>query len=241
MPDGLHYVPWQGAGYRAGYRDGLRLLIVGDSFHDPVGAPDFPATVVGEFIDGRRNYPFFAAIQRVVTGTGAADLGARRAFWSRVAFTNLVQEPMAAASMAPTAAQWRRAWACFPETVAVTQPDAAFLFSKRGWDAEAGARGTAGGTVLDLAPDGKGRGFARLRVEAGRRFVSGCFYHPRYLSRNKEDLDVWHRWAVRLLGEAPRLLPALRLPGSPKASAATGVPCKPPLTCPGPSARSRDR
>lgn len=213
MAEGLHYVPWQGGEYGRGYRDGLRLLIVGDSFHDPVGSPDFPEQVIRAFMDGVRNYPFFTAIQRVVTGVATGDLAARWAFWNRVAFTNLVQEPMATASSVPTQAQWRRAWACFPDTVAATQPDVAFVFSKRGWDAEEGARGAAGGTVLDLAPDGKAAPFARLRMEAGRRFVSGCFYHPRFLSRNKENLDVWHRWAVRLLQEAPELLGRQAPPG----------------------------
>lgn len=69
-----------------------------------------------------------------------------------------------------------------------------------GGDAEAAARGAAGGTVLAMAPEGKRPGLARMREEAGRQFVSGCFYHPRYLSRNKEDLKVWHRWAEALVG-----------------------------------------
>lgn len=198
LPRGMHYIPWRGEAYAAGVQ-GRRLLILGDSFHDAVGAASFPSEVVGDFVAGRRNYPFFAAIQQVVTGERAGDPAARRAFWGRVAFSNLVQEPMQAASAAPTAAQWRRAWACFPEVVAATAPDVVFVFSRRGWDAEAAARGGAGGVALDLAPErrpGVRRGvWAQQREEGGRRFVSGCFYHPRYLSRNKEDLDVWHRWA----------------------------------------------
>ena len=197
----LHYVPWRGEACAAGVQ-GRRLLILGDSFHDAVGAASFPSEVVGDFVAGRRNYPFFAAIQRVVTGEDAGDLAARRAFWSRVAFSNLVQEPMRAASAAPTAAQWRRAWTCFPEVIAATTPDVVFMFSRRGWDAEAAACGGAGGVVLDVVPEGRRGVWARVRAEGGRRFVSGCFYHPRYMSRNKEDLGVWHRWAGVVLRQA---------------------------------------
>lgn len=196
----MHYVPWRGDAYRGGYRDGARLLILGDAFHDAVGAPGFPSEVVGDFVAGRRNYPFFAAIQQVVTGEDARDLPGRAAFWGRTAFSNLVQEPMAGASVSPSAEQWRRAWACFPAVVAAMELDVVFVFSKRGGDAEAAARGAAGGTVLAMAPEGKRPGLARMREEAGRQFVSGCFYHPRYLSRNKEDLKVWHRWAEALVG-----------------------------------------
>jgi hypothetical protein len=212
--DGPYYIPYKGNLYPADYLPGLKLLIIGDSFYTETWSPTAPTEAIEQHISGK-NYDFFEEVQWRVTGSQAKDKAERRAFWDRVAFTNLVQEPMAAASAVPTRAHWRRAWACFPQIIRATEPDVIFFFTRRGWNIEEKFDSPFGGSALEqLRPEHRPEDCAYLRdfssIRPDYRAISGCFNHP---SRDKKR-DEWHAWAVRLLSKAPAILRTASTTGS---------------------------
>lgn len=196
-----HIEPWQGRHYHNGFRHGLRLLILGDSYHSDTWEP-----VVEQHIK-TGSLKFYTKIQHMVTGDRSPDEPERRAFWEAVAFTNLIQEPMIAASAAPTFEQWVTAWSLFPEIIRLTKPNLIFCFSRRGWNIQEKLDTPFGGRCLkDLRPTHRPSDCAYLYdfavMEAGYQAVAACFNHP---NRNVQ-LDEWHDWAVTLINTAPAIL-----------------------------------
>ena len=112
----FYYKPARGRHYAGGYCHGLKLLILGDSHHSGTWSEDAAKEVIDQYVGGE-NRPFLAKIQRMVAGSTACGEMERRAFWDRVAFTNLIQQPIGDASDMPSYAQWRHAWSCFPSII----------------------------------------------------------------------------------------------------------------------------
>jgi hypothetical protein len=207
-PNRMYYIPWKGPSYKEGYRHGLRLIILGDSFNKDTWSQTAPSEVVQKYVAGE-HLRFFAKVQWVVTGTQARSEEERRAFWDRVAFTNLIQESMETPSTPPTEEQWRYAWECFPEIVSTTRPDVIFCFTRRGWNIQAKFDSPfIGSNIEQISSAQRPKDPAYLydfsSVQPGYRAIAGCFNHPSSIASNQ--LGEWHQWAARLLNEAPAAL-----------------------------------
>ena len=203
-PEGMHYIPYIGTNYQDGFAKGLKLLILGDSHHSGTDQRTAASDAITDYIRGE-SYPFFDRIQQTVTGDPAKSEGERRAFWEKVAFTNLIQESMGASSEAPTKAQWEFAWNCFPEMVSFARPDLLFCFTRRGWNIQAKFNSVFSGENLyniQTAND-----YAYLydfsNIAPGYKAVAGCFNHPSSRGYRPDD---WHPWAELLLQHASSAL-----------------------------------
>lgn len=206
-----HYSPFEGNHYGGGFRDGIRLLILGHSFYGDAWSPDAPSEVILQhhIPSGIR---FFSDIEQIITGTVKSDSLEREGFWSRVAFTNLIQEPMKTANTPPTSNQWREAWACFPELIERTRPDLIFCFTKTGWDIQE-RFGSPFSDSINLVNIRNEDGPLAYRsdvaflyncesISSGYRVLAGRFNHPSDVRRHNTVSD-WHNWALRLISSAP--------------------------------------
>ena len=202
----MHYIPYIGASYDSGFKHQLRLLLLGDSFYRDTWSSTAPQEAIKHNIE-HGSYHFFNDLQRIVTGASPVSSGDRQAFWDKVAFTNMVQEPVATANTKPNKEQWKGAWAAFPEIIRCTKPDVIFVFSQRAWVMESHFESPfTGSAVMDLWPHIPSKNAAYLRDfstrEPGRHALSGCFDHPSYVQRTGQ-WNEWHKWANQLLDAAP--------------------------------------
>lgn len=202
----IHYVPYEGASYGSGFKHQLRLLLLGDSFYGDTWFPTAPQEAIRHNVE-HGSYQFFNDLQRIVTGASPVSTEDRQAFWDKVAFTNMVQEPVATADSEPSREQWAGAWAAFPEIIRRTRPDVIFVFSQRAWDMERHFDSPfTGSAITDLLPSIPSKDAAYLRdfsaLVPGRHALSGCFDHPSYV-RRRGQWSEWHEWANQLLDAAP--------------------------------------
>jgi hypothetical protein len=192
----MHYRPWIGSRYEEGYRDGLRLLIMGLSHY---GDTDEGATShwTTRHIEEKPD-AFWTHVEQVVIGR-ALDRASRKELWHRVAFSNFLQGSMDAPGDKVTGEQWTRGRRAFAEIVECTTPDIVFVFAQSAWthmpdDAEF----PGSHSVADLGQSGY-----LYRIRPGYEILAAAFNHPRNPGCPRE---VWHAWSDRVLASAAGIL-----------------------------------
>lgn len=142
MPLATHYfLPWRGQFYEDGYRDGKRLLILGESHYiaDPADiTPAFTQNVVAEFL-ASNGHPYrrdlFGRLHRMLTGTEDPTEAAARQAWARVAYANYIPVSVGTSARArKAAAHWSLATDVFPALLDELQPDRILVFGKATWN-----------------------------------------------------------------------------------------------------------
>lgn len=142
MPaDTSYFMPWRGQCYEEGFRNGKRLLILGESHYikNPVDdMPTFTQQVVEEYLDSEGHaYPrdVFGRLHRMLTGVeDPAEVTVRQA-WSRVAYANYIPVSVGASPDAhKTVKHWMLAAEFFPMLIDELQPDRLLVFGKSTWN-----------------------------------------------------------------------------------------------------------
>jgi len=77
-------------------------------------------------------YRFFTRLVSALTGK-RPTLDEKRTFWHRVAYHNLIDEPLEASRRAPTAEQWERSIATLPQILADLKPEFCLVLGYRMW------------------------------------------------------------------------------------------------------------
>jgi hypothetical protein len=191
----VHYRPWQPRGYRREGYSGLRLLILGHSHYD-----DWSKNATRDWTLAhvqKKPDRFWTHIEQVVSGR-VLDPKQRQEFWSNVAFSNFIQEPLAGVGPKPSRRQWQEARRMFPEVVECTRPDVVFVFSTTVWEHLPENEAYPGSRHLP----GYGRRAYLYQIETSYRMLAGVFNHPRNPVRSREH---WHAWSNTLLEAARRL------------------------------------
>jgi hypothetical protein len=183
----INYTPWKGIKYDGGYRNGLKLLILGDSHYGGAGANHSELT--GDEI--RRHveiepYAFWTHIEQVIEGRTLSD-DARRSFWDSVAFSNYFQQALDRPGVRPSDVQWERGRRAFSEIIDYTEPDILFVFSLRVWERLPTLPEFPGTKSITEMTDA-----ATLWRVHGRSLVGGGFAHPRNPMVGR---DIWHAWS----------------------------------------------
>jgi hypothetical protein len=128
--------PWVGEKYEEGIRNGVRLLVLGESHYGTSGDDDaaFTQHVVENFGKEKR-HAFFTKTAKLVLGMGTGEHLSdekRRRFWDSVAFYNYVQEY---AGETPdgnvTGEMWERAKEPFLDVLGQLDPDALLVLGKQ--------------------------------------------------------------------------------------------------------------
>ena len=195
--------PFIGEQAALGYRDGVRLLVVGESHYGDLSEDGTEFVVEGFIGEGRRSKAarFLSGVQEVITGKLPETQTERAVFWNQIMFSNLIQEPLPDTQSQPTREQFHRGWLAFPSVVRYTMPDLIFFFTKRGWDIEERLDlGTEGESLPDIRQEGT-QNTAYLRdfsaVKPGYKVLSGAFRH----TSRPFDRAPWTAWANRLHNE----------------------------------------
>src|SRR5260221_3104767 len=192
----MHYLPWVGKAYASGYKNGKRLLILAESHYGDVRRIATRYWTKRHF--SKSSAGFWTTIERVIEGHNL-DKSARRAFWERVAFSNIIQESLDSAGVAPTESQWRRGRRAFREIIFWTRPDLIFVFSKRGFTRIPDRTEFPGSRELVLISPNKEPAYMYF-IEPGYKILAGSFNHPRRMIYRR---DQWHKWARTLVAAAP--------------------------------------
>ena len=185
--------PWQGDRYQSGVRDGLKLLIVGDSHYsdDPAECRDreLTRTIVGQaMVEG--GWTFFEHIREVALGL--QELQERTFFWNAVSFVNLVQEALPTSSSKPSAGQIERGWLALRETVDELKPDVMLIFSARAWDRGGSPSCKIEADAADFRPAHDLYGIGSYPRRNQPPLVAARFNHPRQPGCER---SVWRVWA----------------------------------------------
>lgn len=195
-PRCMHYRPWIGSRYQEGYRDGLKLLILGLShYRDP--DPGATCHWTNHHIEKTPDL-FWTHVEHVVSGR-ALDGAGRKEFWHQVAFSNLLQDCMNAPGDNVTDEQWTRGRLAFAEIIECTAPDVVFVFAQSAWTHMPDDTEFPGShSIIDL-----GQSDYLYRIRPGYDVLAAAFNHPRNPGCPRE---VWHAWSGRLLANAAGIL-----------------------------------
>jgi hypothetical protein len=192
----LHYWPWKGNRYRAGYRDSLRLLILGESHY----GDDDPGATERWTKEHCQKCPerFWTHVEQVVVGFPVQDSDDRQAFWDSVAFSNIVQDVQDRPGTQISERSWKRAREAFCDLIGLLRPDLIFVFSRTAWGKIPDDQEYPGSRYLpDVRSPYSANDQAYLyEIEPGYRVLAGCFNHPRSPGVSRA---VWHAWAEQLL------------------------------------------
>jgi hypothetical protein len=192
----MYYLPWAGKLYESGYRHGKRLLIMGESHYGDAYKLATRHWTKEHF--ARNSYRFWTTLERVVEGR-ELDTSARRRFWERVAFSNIIQEPLGGPGDLPTNAHWLRGRKAFREIIFWTRPDLILVFTKRGFNQIPDRTEFPGSRDVALISPNKQPAYMYF-VEPGYKILAGSLNHPRRMVYTR---DKWHCWVRRLLAAAP--------------------------------------
>jgi hypothetical protein len=204
----VFYFPYEGRDYKRGYRDGTKLLILGESFYNQVEDPNGPTFVIGSHVC-KKPLRFFTAAEQMVAGK-KLDGEERWKFWTRVAFTNLIQKSLDGPGDKPTDKEWQTARKAFVEIIKWTKPDLVFVFSRRAFSEMADSDEFPESRYIDPidardSPKGPSKYEAYLyKVEykpGNRCLLAGRFNHPRH---PVFPYEKWHKWAEALFKLAPK-------------------------------------
>ena len=185
--------PWKGDHYQSGVRDGLKLLVVGDSHYsdDPAECRDreLTRTIVRQALteDGWR---FFDHIREVALGL--AEPQERAAFWQSVAFVNLLQEALPTSSSVPSAGQIEHGWLALRETVDELKPDVMLIFSARAWDRGGSPSSKIEADAADFRAAHSLYGIGSYPRSDAPSLWAARFNHPRQPGCER---SVWRVWA----------------------------------------------
>lgn len=142
----LFFQPFEGSGYRQGFRDGLRLLVLaeshyvpglepGSNWHDPAYTNEVVADGWTERPDAGYHYNFWGRLHRVLSGLDEPTEADARQAWSRIAYSNYIQMPVGpAASSRKTREHWKSGEAALPELLQKLEPDRVLILGKGTWN-----------------------------------------------------------------------------------------------------------
>ena len=205
----MFYFPYVGKDYEQGYRDGTKLLILGESFYNQVEDRNGATCVLGSHVCREPIGPFYTGVEQMVTG-GKIDGEERWKFWVRVAFTNLIQKSLDGARDKPTDKDWQIARKASVEIINLTKPDLVFVFSKQAFNAMADSEEFPGSKYVDAidatdSPKGPSKYEAylyKVKYKPGNRYLlAGRFNHP---AHPVFPYEKWHKWAEALFKLAPK-------------------------------------
>ena len=127
-----YFEPWVGSNY--GTNDD-RFLVLGESHYGPASMPANSTRVLTqEYADGAWSHRFWTNIMQVVNGQPHWKMD-RAEFWSRVAFYNYVQQPVAeTAGVAPTSEMFMASKEAFFLVLDSLRPKTILVLSKRLWE-----------------------------------------------------------------------------------------------------------
>lgn len=186
-------LPWKGASYASGFRNGLKLLVLGESQYVPSGKPwpDHPESytreVVKDFIKlgDRKSYTmdFAGKLHRILTGKPEPSEDEVKGAWSRVAYVNYIPEIVGyGAAASKDLKHWERGHRRLPELLDGLKPDRVLVLGRTNW-----LRIRYGRWSLDHGESivgGKRRGFWEFDI--GKKVaLSSWIYHP---SRNMDPV-----------------------------------------------------
>lgn len=152
--ESVHFEPWIGDKYHSQDR---RILILGESHHhDPADKPDnlekeggLTKFMVQEYITGESGpqFKFWTNFMQAITGKKQWEID-RKDFWSKHAFYNYIQEPLAGPRKAPSPVMWREAWEPFCQIVDELKPTHILVMGKRLWNEIPQDGGREGKTIV---------------------------------------------------------------------------------------------
>jgi hypothetical protein len=142
--DQVYFVPLIGPDYERGLRDGVRVLLLGDSHYRNEGDTGIgwerDCTVVNfqEYLDEkydgwRTERAFFKKLPAIVALKADPTPAESASAWRSVAFANAVQSFMDGARRSPTKAQYAQAGIAVREMVDLLQPDVVLVLGSRLW------------------------------------------------------------------------------------------------------------
>jgi len=180
--DASFFHPWIGDAYQRGIRDGLRLLILGESHYgddrdDEV--PDSQSTniVVRGHLAEPSKFRLFRALEQLITGARLQDSSAREALWQRVIFYNFVQRLLRSRrpEHRPTHDDWNVGRAAFVRLLREHRPEAVLVVGTTTWN-----EGLSQAGFVDSRPlnDDPTTGLYEWQVAPGHSTLATWVPHP---------------------------------------------------------------
>ncbi len=135
---GVSFRPWIGTEYASSGLDGMKVLILGESFYgplDPSDAANLPSlteVVVRAYIAKPAGLRIFGMVEELCGRMRSTGETERLAFWNCVAFGNFIQDLLVDRSSEhrPTAQQWSEARSAFLDLLDALRPDAASCLAR---------------------------------------------------------------------------------------------------------------
>ncbi len=200
----LRFEPYIGNAYDAGYGLGVKLLVLGESHYGTDRGADMTRYWLGLHIDGTERAPFWTKLERAISGCTRENVDPR-AFWSRAAFANIIQEVLADRGLKLGPREWATVEPAFCEFLDRLSPDLVLLFAKGAWD----KLPQEPAIVPSLVSPNNECAAIYPRRDGGRT-LTGSFSHPSPFGWKAED---WHLYIRRLLASAATLKKTGHVPG----------------------------
>jgi hypothetical protein len=200
---GYYFEPYVGKKYwKEGYK-GLRVLLLGESFHTvgTRGWREAAQDLLSEYVGGGdfgRTWPTIEAITTTGRPLSAAQ---RAAFWDRVAYANAVQKPMPRARHRPTAHEWQTVRRATVGYLRRLRPDVMLVFGKAIWEHLPDDSEFPGSHDVPRLKAVNHEPAYRYVLGPRQATLAGSFYHPTHLGRGR-SVRGWNQWARQLLRSA---------------------------------------
>jgi hypothetical protein len=142
--DQIFFDPWIGRNYFAGYENGQRLLVLGESHYLPKDDPDpceseikrYTDTTIRDFIDkhGPTGNDFAGRLHRLLTNHRNPTRDQIEDAWNRVAYENYIPVLVGRGAVAEkTPEHWQLAKATFKDRLDKLRPDKVLVLGKVNW------------------------------------------------------------------------------------------------------------
>ena len=200
----LRFEPYKGNVYDAGYERGVKLLVLGESHYGKDRGADMTLYFLRRHIDGTEPAAFWTKLERAITGCTPEDVDPP-AFWSRVAFANIIQNVLRDRETRPGPRDRATVEPAFLELVDRLAPDLVIMFATGAWS-ELPQEPTM---VPNLISPNKECSVIYPRRGSGRT-LTGSLHHP---SSRGWKADEWHPYIRRLLASAATLKKTGHVPG----------------------------
>src|SRR5690242_6585639 len=102
----LRYNPVKGRHYNQGFRDGLKLLVLGEAHYGEDRGPEMTQYWLGKHITGEERSATWAKCEKLLACCCAAA-DATMSIWDRIAFANFVQVSVPERDARPRDDEWR--------------------------------------------------------------------------------------------------------------------------------------
>lgn len=187
-------LPWKGASYARGFRNGLKLLVLGESQYVPNKKPwpddpeSYTRDVVKDFIKlgerGSYTWDFAGKLHRILTGDDDPTEGQVKDAWNRVAYVNYIPEIVGSgASASKNVEHWEHGHQRLPYLLEDLKPDRVLILGRTTWLRIRYGRWSTG--CENWFVDGKQRGLWEFDID-GKQALSSWIYHP---SRNLDSVE----------------------------------------------------